>query len=97
MPLTNEQIKSLDSLNEERQYLYVLRTLPGWKLVAAEFQKVSDFAYGVMAKTDNPHMAAKQMGAWHVAESVIAYPERRLSEIDKIVNLIERQAAARQG
>lgn len=89
MALTHDQIEQLNALNEERMALHQMRSTPGWKLVKEHAQKTSAYAYGLMATADNPTVMAKQVGAWHVAESIASFPEIRLKQIEVQISHFE--------
>lgn len=89
--LTAEQIKAYDALTEERMELQLLLGVAGWKRLVTHCEKTSAYAYEHMAKTDNPTVMAKQVGAWHVAESIKGYPAYRLQQIETEIKLLEHQ------
>lgn len=92
MGLSKDQIEQVDALREERVSLYNLKSHKGWLHVEEHLRKTSAYAYERMAGTDNPTEMAKQVGAWHVSESVLLFIDVRLAQIEKLLTALERTA-----
>lgn len=89
MGMSAEQIKVYNSLTEERAALSHLMGSGGWKYLEEHCEKTAAFAYELQATTDNPTVMAKQVGAWHVAKSILGYPAYRLRQIEAQIRLME--------
>lgn len=92
MGLSQKQIEQVDELRAERIALYNLKSNKGWLHVLEHCQKTSAHAYARMAGTDNPTEMAKQVGAWHVAESIVKYPDVRIAQIEALLKALEHSA-----
>lgn len=90
MALTAEQIEQLDALTKERGEILSLRNHPGWKHFVEFMKKTSDFAYAEMVKASDAANMGKQVGAYHVSLSCVAFPEQRATMINQQIKLLER-------
>jgi len=80
--MTLDEMKLYEQMMDYRVDLERLAAHPAWKSFQAAMEKSKELSYRLAVESDNPHVAAKHLGAYHAIKSVTTWLARELDSIN---------------